>query len=175
MSEAVAIRYAQALFEVAKERGTVDTVEENLELIKEVIDDNEDFKQLLLHPEVTANEKKEMLEEFFTKAVNAEVLNLLKVLVDNHREDIISFIQLDYVDIANEYRGIADATVTSARPLSEDDQRKISDQFGRLLNKQLRLTTKIDESLVGGVIVKIGNRVYDGSIKGQLDRFKATV
>lgn len=175
MSEAVAIRYAQALFEVAKERGTVDVVEENLALVKEVLEDNESFQQLLLHPQIAASEKKDLIDQFFGEAISSEVINLLKVLVDNHREDIMNVIQLDYVEIANEYRGIADATVTSARELSDDDQKKIRDQFGQLLNKKLRITVKVDESLIGGVIVKIGNRVYDGSISGQLARFKTTV
>lgn len=175
MSVAVAKRYAQALFEVAKERGTVNTVEENLALVKQVIDENPSFNQLLLHPQIAAGEKKDMIDQLFKSAVNSEVLNLLKVLVDNHRENIIAIIKQDYIDIANDFRGIADAHVTSARPLSDNDQQKIRDQFGQLLEKQLRLTIEVDKSLIGGVLVKIGNRVYDGSVAGQLERFKTTV
>ncbi|MDE1399021.1 ATP synthase F1 subunit delta, partial [Bacillus licheniformis] len=74
-------------------------------------------------------------------------------------------------ELSNEARGIADATVTTAKPLTEAEVQKIAEQFGQKLNKKLRVTTKVDPSIIGGMIVRIGDRLYDGSIKGKLARF----
>ena len=171
MNEIVAKRYANALFEVAKERSTIDAVEEQLAFVNQMITDNEELKSLLYVPRISREHKKQVMEKIFKDEVNSEVLNLLKMLIDRHRESILSELQIAYVDIANENRGIVDVFVTSASPLDTEQENKLVQTFRKLYDKQLRLRVNIDPEVIGGVLVRIGNRLYDGTISNKLNRF----
>ncbi|WEG13111.1 F0F1 ATP synthase subunit delta [Pullulanibacillus sp. KACC 23026] len=171
MSEVIAKRYAQALFDVAKERSTVDAVEEQLQVIQQTVKESKDLNTMLNHPRIKGEDKKAVLEQIFKDEVNAEVLNLLKVLVDRGRESLLNDLSESYTAIANEARGIVDMYVTTAEPLSQEDEDKLSKSFGNVLNKQLRIHSKVDAGVIGGVLVRIGNRVYDGTLAGKLTRF----
>jgi F-type H+-transporting ATPase subunit delta len=171
MSGGVAKRYARALFEVAKERGMIDRIEAELNDIVGAIKGNADLSKILLHPHISADAKKELAKELFHAHIAAETKNFLDIVIENGRESDLTGIAAAYVKLANEERGIADAIVTTAKPLSEAEQAELAEKFGKLINKQLRIQTVIDPSILGGVVVKIGDRLYDGSIKSKLEHF----
>ncbi|GGH84083.1 F-type H+-transporting ATPase subunit delta [Pullulanibacillus pueri] len=171
MSVVVAKRYAGALFEVAKERGTIDAVEEQLGLVNQIVAESTDLKKMLYFPGIAGEVKKKVVEEIFKTEVNGEVLNLLKILIDRRRESILEDLQASFVEIANDYRGILDVNVTTASPLDKDEEEKIMEAFGQIYDKKLRLHTKVDPKVIGGVLVKVGNRLYDGTLSGKLNRF----
>lgn len=166
----VAKRYAQALFDVAKSRSHIDDVEDDLTAIVSVFE-NEDYFSLLQRRHMK-NEDKQRLVDAFSETVTAESSNLLKVLIDQSREKELKDVVNAYITMANEARGIAEATVTTAEPLNQDETAQLARQFGKALNKTLRMQTRVDANVVGGVVLRIGNRVYDGSITGKLARFK---
>ncbi|TCP20257.1 ATP synthase F1 subcomplex delta subunit [Scopulibacillus darangshiensis] len=172
MSEAVAKRYAQALFEIAKEHGQVDSYEAQLKMVKETIAASKELRQVLNHPQIDKKDKKALIEKLFHSDTSTEMLNLLYVLVDRSRENIIPYLYLDFVDFANDDRGIVDMIVTTATPMDEEEQRKFTEELAAKLQKKLRLTIKVDKDIIGGMIVKVGNRVFDSSIAGKLQRFK---
>ncbi|GAA4720738.1 F0F1 ATP synthase subunit delta [Brevibacillus fulvus] len=167
----IAKRYARALFEVAKERGLIDQMETELNDIVSVVNQSEDLNKILMHPHISADSKKQLFKDLFAAHVTAEVMNLLDVLFDSGRETELAAIVAAFIQQANEERGIADAVVTVAKPISEEEQARISEQFGKLVHKKLRIQTVIDPSILGGVVVKIGDRLYDGSIKSKLEHF----
>ena len=171
MSEVIAKRYADALFAVARERQTIDQVEEQLILVKNIIHDHKDLKRVLQNPRINKDDKKAILEKIFSKEVNQEVVNVLKILVDNNRESLVADLQEAFTTIANEYRGIVDVTVTTASPLNKNDEQKIAEAFGKLYNKKLRIQSQVDPKVIGGVLVRVGNRLYDGTLLGKLSRF----
>lgn len=171
MSEAVAGRYAGALFEVAKERHLIDEFEAELEVVSQVVSGHKDLKRVINHPQINREDKKALLEKVFKNDVSKEVLNLLKVLVDRDREQVLDELKDEYTTIANEYRGIVEMTVTTASPLTNDEETKLADAFSHHLNKKLRIHAKVDPKVIGGVLVKIGNRLYDGTLSGKLERF----
>lgn len=171
MSGVVANRYAGALFEVAREHENIDAVEEQIRFVNQVVTDNEALRQVSRNPQVDQSSKKAVFEKIFKRDLSNEVMNFLKVLVDHRRESLLQDIQDEYTDIANNYRGIVDVDVTTAKPLSEADETKIADTFGRLYNKKLRIQAKVDPDVIGGILVKVGNQLYDGTIAGKLTRF----
>lgn len=170
MSETIGKRYAQALFAVAEKGGNIDEIENELLAVAEAFRD-EDIEKFFLNPSLETSKKKAIVEAL-SGSVSHEVGNLLKVMIDNHREGDLQDIAKSFTEIANEARGIVDATVTTAAPLQEEEKRQLAEQFGNVLNKTLRIDEKVDSALIGGVLVRIGNRVYDGSIAGKLTRFK---
>jgi F-type H+-transporting ATPase subunit delta len=168
----VAKRYALALFQIAKEQQLLGVVEEELRVVKEVFVYNTDLKALLKSSKLTIDKKKEILTTAFT-SVNPYVLNTLMILIDRHREDEIIEVANQFLELANEEKGIADAQVISTRELTDAEREAISATFGAKVGKKsLRIENIVDSELLGGVKLRIGNRIYDGSLRGKLDRLE---
>lgn len=171
MSAGVAKRYARALYEVAKERGLIDRIETEVNSVVAAVGQNAELEKLLMHPHIAAGVKKELVTDLFQAHLAEETLNFLYILIENGRESDLAAVAYSYIQLANEERGIADAVVTTAKALSAEEQTEIAEKFGKVLNKKLRIQTVVDPSILGGVIVKIGDRLYDGSIKSKLEHF----
>ncbi|MFD1735202.1 F0F1 ATP synthase subunit delta [Bacillus salitolerans] len=166
----VAKRYAIALFQVAKEQNLLEKVEQELLAIKTVFAENKELNSVLNHPKVTKETKKSLVKESFAN-VSTPVLNTLMILIDRHRQAIISDVVEFFIGAANDERGIADAKVYSARELTEDEKKTLESTFAKKVGKSaLRIQNIVDKSVIGGVKLRIGNRIYDGSVSGKLAR-----
>ncbi|WP_019535639.1 F0F1 ATP synthase subunit delta [Paenibacillus ginsengihumi] len=173
MSDAVvAKRYAKALFEIASEQGRISEVEAELKAVVEALKANPDIYKVIKNPTVEASAKKDILKQCFEAAVSEPVLNMLNLLIDRRREEALEFVVLDYVKIAGEALGQADGTVFTPVELSEAELSSIAAAFGELTGKQIRVKSVIDKSLLGGIQVRIGDRLYDGSLAGKLNRLQ---
>jgi len=166
----VAKRYARALFEVAKDKGIISQVEEELKSVASAIRDNADLQKFLNHPNIGASVKTDLLKQIFEGKVSEPVWNTLLVLIDKGRQSIVSAMVGDYVKIANEALGHASATVYAAFVLTEAQQAEIASHFSKVTGKTIRVTTVVEPKLLGGIQVRIGDRLYDGSLAGKLDR-----
>jgi F-type H+-transporting ATPase subunit delta len=113
-----------------------------------------------------------MIRQAFA-SVNVYVVNTLLILIDRHRENDIVEVVNQFVELAYEEMGIAKADVYSVRPLSESERDAISAVFGAKVGKKsLRIENFVDSDLLGGIKLRIGNRIYDGSLRGKLDRLE---
>ncbi|MGG1396974.1 F0F1 ATP synthase subunit delta [Bacillus salipaludis] len=168
----VAKRYASALFQIAKEQQILSQVEEDLRVVKEVIQTNKDLKAVLSSLKLTKENKKAILKQAFAN-INGYVVNTLMILMDRHREGEIVEVVNQFIELAYEASGVAEAEVSSVRPLSDAEREAISATFAAKVGKQsLRIENIVDSELLGGVKVRIGNRIYDGSLRGKLDRLQ---
>lgn len=176
MSElAVAKRYAKALFELAKEQNIITQVEEDLSAVVSTIKSNAELNQLLLHPNIDISSKTNMLKQLFEGKVAEPVLGTLLLLLSRGREELLPYLLLDYIEIASVALNQATAFVTSAFELSESDKAEIAAHFGKLEGKTVRVQSVVDKSLIGGITVRIGDRLYDGSLSGKLNRLEQTL
>ena len=168
----VAKRYAVALFKLAKEKHMLETFEEELRTVKEVFLTSKELSMFLTQPNISTEKKKEVIRQAFS-SLSSYVLNTLFLLIDKHREDIIANIADVYFTLANEERNVADAIVYSVRPLTEDEQVGIAEVFAKKIEKDaVRIKNIVDTDLLGGIKVRIGNRIYDGSLQGKLARIQ---
>ncbi|MEC1520628.1 F0F1 ATP synthase subunit delta [Neobacillus niacini] len=168
----VAKRYALALFQIAKEQQLLEVVEEELRVVKEVMVYNADVKAVLNSSKLTTDKKKGILTAAFS-TVNPYVLNTLLILIDRHREDEIIEVANQFFELANEEKGVANAEVYSTRELTEAEREAISATFAAKIGKKsLRIENIVDSELLGGIKLRIGNRIYDGSLRGKLDRLE---
>ncbi|MBM7652690.1 F0F1 ATP synthase subunit delta [Neobacillus cucumis] len=168
----VAKRYASALFQIANEQQILSQVEEDLRVVKEVLEYNPDLKAVLKSSKLTIDKKKEIVKNAFV-SVNVYVLNTLLILIDRHREDQIVEVTDQFLDLANEAKGIADAEVYSARELTDAEREALSTTFAAKIGKKsLNIENIVDSNLLGGIRLRIGNRIYDGSLRGKLDRLE---
>jgi F-type H+-transporting ATPase subunit delta len=170
--EVVAKRYALALFQIAKEKQLLDQLEEEIRVVQQVFAENKELVSLLKHPKLAVQKKKALLQETFA-SLSTPLLNTLMILLDRHRIEIVPELASEFIGLANEERGVAEATVYSVRPLTEDEKQALSEAFAKKIGKvTLRITNVVDTSLIGGVKLRIGHRIYDGSVSGKLERLQ---
>jgi F-type H+-transporting ATPase subunit delta len=168
----VAKRYASALFQIANEQQILSNILEDLRVIKEVFLSNKELKAVLKSSKISLQKKKEILKEAFT-SVNPYVQNTLLILIDRHREDEINEVVNQFIELTNDEMGIADAEVYSTRELNETEREAISAVFAAKIGKKsLRIENIVDSELLGGIKLRIGNRIYDGSLQGKLNRLE---
>lgn len=172
MQMTVASRYAEALFAIAKEKNQLEEIEKELKTIDTVLLANPELDKLLNHPHIDKVAKKEMLLSIFAGNLSETTENFLQLLIDKKRQDGFTYIVKAFTSLANEARGLVDATVITAKPVTDKQLETISKRFKDLIGKDLRIATEIKEEILGGFLVRIGDRVYDSSIQSQLKRFQ---
>jgi F-type H+-transporting ATPase subunit delta len=169
-SAAAVKRYANALFLAAKDKGSVGKVEKELKLVADALLATPALRSLLAHPSVDVTAKHKMMIEVFGKHVSELVLNMLLLLCDRRRSDIMVDLSAAYTQIAGRELGQAEATVIAAKPLSAQELTNVQTSFSKIIGKEIRLEQKIDAELLGGIRVRIGDTLYDGSVAGKLAR-----
>lgn len=168
----VAKRYADALFQLANEQNLTDQFIEELEVVKATFEQNEKLSFLLSSPNVTVSKKTALIDEAFA-GVHTYIKNELKILIQRRRSNSIIHVIDEFTNLYNEKNDIAHAIVTSARELTETEATNVETTFKSLLNKKsLTIENKVDASLLGGLRIRIGNTIYDGSVSGKLKRIE---
>ncbi|MCA0985479.1 F0F1 ATP synthase subunit delta [Halobacillus yeomjeoni] len=168
----VARRYANALFQLGQEKSKLDQLETELRTLSDVFQSNQKLITFLKHPRVTVEQKKQMMNDAF-KGFSAEVINTLHILLDRHREEIIPDMIAEFITLMNDAKGIADAEVYSVRELSDAELQRISETFAPKVGKRsLNLKNVVDPTILGGIRLRVGNRIFDGSVSGKLRRME---
>ncbi|MEK3952465.1 MAG: F0F1 ATP synthase subunit delta [Psychrobacillus psychrotolerans] len=168
----VAKRYAISLFELATQKNVVQAVENDLRELKVVWNGNKDVKTLFTSPKLSLDKKKELIRQIFTNA-NPIVINTLLVLIDKKRLAEVSDIISEFMILSNEAQGVAEAKVYTTRALTEEERANVSTAFAKNVGKQsLNIQNIVDPSIIGGIRVQIGNRIYDSTLSTKLDRLK---
>ncbi len=166
-------RYAQAAFEVARERGQVDRWAAELERLVALLEGTE-AGAFLAAPQIPFGAKREFVEQALAGFL-PEVRNLVLLLVRRRRVRLLRQIFEEFGRLANEYRGVVVAEVTSAVPLEDADKAVIIRQLSELTGKRVILRTRVDPSILGGLIVRIGDKLIDGSVRTRLERLRETL
>ncbi|ADI28259.1 MULTISPECIES: F0F1 ATP synthase subunit delta [Geobacillus] len=170
--EVIAKRYASALFQIALEQGQLDRIEEDVRAVRQALAENGEFLSLLSYPKLSLDQKKALIREAFA-GVSTPVQNTLLLLLERHRFGLVPELAEQFLALVDDARGIAKAVAYSARPLTDEELRALSDVFAQKVGKQtLEIENIIDPELIGGVKLRIGNRIYDGSVSGQLERIR---
>mgnify|MGYP001389449255 CR=1 FL=1 len=166
----VAKRYAKALFELAREQGLVAETENQLQAIVEAAGKDAEIRAFLAAPGITTENKVKAIQSAFGDKASAIVLNTISLLIERGRQAEIASLLEAYRKVSGSVLGRADAVVTSAKPLTDSESAKLADQFGSLIGKSVRIENIVDAELLGGLTVRIGDTLYDGSLRGKLDR-----
>ena len=172
LENAVARRYAQAFFALAVEKNLVDKLESELKVIVDTINENAELKSVMDHQLISPGEKKAIINNIFSQEVSETTLDFLDIVIDKYRATYVAGIYDEFVTSANETRNMADARVKTAVDLTESDLEAIKDKLAAATGKTIRLQSELDPSLIGGVVVRIGDKVIDGSLAGRLEKLK---
>ena len=166
-----AIRYAKATLDFAVEQKAADKVEKDMRQIATVISENEELKSVLGSPVVKGSDKKEALGKIF-KGSHAISLGLINTLTDNKRVELLQEVAYKYIIQYEKMKGEDVAYVTSAVPLTAALEKKILAQVTKLTGNKVSLENKVDESLIGGFVLRVGDLQYDASIANKLNGLK---
>lgn len=172
LENAIARRYASAFFAIARERDKMDEYEGELETVIKTVESNDDLRKALANQLLEASVKKDIIDQVFTGMVSETTVDFLKVILDKRREAFLKDIYNEFVVSANEARNIRDAEVTAAKELTEADLEAIKTKLAVLTGKNIRLTAKVDPSLLGGLVIRLGDKIIDGSVTKRLELLK---
>jgi F-type H+-transporting ATPase subunit delta len=169
MAKLVETTYGEALFELAIQESKIDELCEEAQVVIDVFKDNQDLVKILRSPKVEKGDKEELIKNVFDKFVSKDITGLLTVMVSKDRQDkIVSTLQY-FIKRVYEYK-IGVAFVTTARPLTDDQKLSV---VSRLLATtdyvDFKINYDIDESLIAGMVIRIGDRVVDSSVKHKID------
>ena len=171
--ETVARRYATALADVVTKSGETEIVKSELKSWEDLIKANVDLQSAFANPAIAHLSKEKVLEGLLEKTKPSKTTaNFLRVLLRNHRLTELAHINEKFASVLEERSGVISAEVTSARPLSEAEKTEFQANLAKLTGKRVNLNFNIDESIIGGVVTRVGSTVYDGSVKTQLENLK---
>lgn len=166
--------YARSLFEVAQEQGKLDVVREELGQITEALEENAELRLFFYSPYFSTDEKRDGLRRTVTDA-DPVVMNVLDILVENHRLPVLPRMRREYERRWREANNLLPVTVTSAVELDDAVIERIGDEIGRQTGRTVELTREVDPSIVGGFVVRVGNAILDASIKNRLDNLRKQI
>ena len=165
-------KYANAIFEIAQEEKKLDAYAKDLGKVCDDVFSIPEAVKFFQNPLVPEKAKKDLLTKAFKKEVSATVMNFLMLLVDKRRIGIFNEIYEIFTSLKNKAQGILVADVTSAMPLTKKQQDALTKKLATLTDKKVSIRTHSDKKILGGIIVKIGDKRIDGSAAGRLSALR---
>jgi F-type H+-transporting ATPase subunit delta len=170
--ETAARRYAEAAFEIGRADRRLDAWERDLAAVAAVLR-NPELRRLLEHPAVAYADKERVLRRVVGEGVSELALNLVLLMIRRGRPGAIERMVEHFAELLRRERGIALAEVQSALPLAEEQRGAVGERLSQLTGAQIEMNEVVDESLIGGIAVRIGDTLYDGSVRNRLERLRA--
>lgn len=165
--------YAKALLGFGQTINNVDGLVEGLENVVEVINAVPGMRAALESPRIALVDKSKLLDKAFASKVDKELLNFLKLVGSKNRFDCLAAISVAAKKLQDELAGRVEATLISATEVDESVKNRIAEQLGKVIGKQVRLQTEVDGTILGGMVVRVGDTVYDGSVVNQLAQVRS--
>lgn len=172
-STKLASRYAKALFEFAKEKEQIENVLHDLELVKDVLRENYEFKAIIESPIIFPDKKNEIFKALFAEKLSEMTFGFLSLLIIKKREPALMTICDEYVILYNKYHNIKIAYVTTAQPMSP----LMVDNLKKLLEEETHATILlrelVDENIIGGLMVRIDDFLFNASVLSRINKLRA--
>ena len=169
MAKLVSKTYGDALFAVALEEGRMDEFYEAVSGMAEILRTSEELRKLMNHPKIMKEDKVKIVDETFGGRVPKEVLGLMSVMITKGRAGELLSVFDYFVDLVKEEKKIGKADITTAIALSEGQKQQVEQKLlDTTKYETFEMSYHVDESLIGGMVIRIGDRVVDSSIKTKL-------
>lgn len=166
-------RYALALYEVAENKGKVDEYLEFVDEVANLLKSNDELLQLIKHPKLSTSKKKELFKSIFEGKVEEELLSFLLLLIEKDRILQLSEILKEMRKVYLEKHKTVVAQVKTVVPLNEEEKSELIDKLQKKYGKTVLLNEEVDKSILGGVYLRVGNDVIDGTIKSKFEEIRS--
>lgn len=170
LDSTIAKKYATGLYSLAKGKGMLTDFEAQLVTIKKDLTGVEGFDKAYMHPLVPDDAKKRIIKQAYEGEIDENLLSFLQLLVDKKREPYILQIIDEYIELVDVSRNMVRAEVTTAVQVSDGQLAKLTENLERFTGKSVRVALKVDERIMGGLVVRIGDKIIDNSIRSRLTR-----
>ncbi len=171
----IAVRYAKALFELAVEQNMEESVFVDIQFIKNLLNKEESFTRILSSKAIDVFEKQDICARLLSNQINPLTNRFLAYLIQKRREDYLLRIVLEYIRHFNRRKNLINVVIKSAVPLSQNHIESIENAIQTQLQKTPSVEAVIDDSLIGGYQIIVGDRFYDYSVKGMLEKFGQSI
>ena len=175
INNAVARRYAHALFALAQEKNVIENTEKDLQLVNQAVANNDQLAEVLNHKLIPAENKKELCQQIFAAQISQITMNFLMLTIDKKRENLWPEMVVEYSKMADEAKNLHTAQVTSAVAMSQEDIQALEKRLSKVTGKNIKVNVEVDPSIMAGLIVKIGDEVMDGSVKKRLTMLQSNL
>lgn len=172
MAKLVSKTYSHALFEIAIESNLLERVSDDFEFVVKSLEEYPSFYEIITSPKIQLEEKKQIMDDTFGGKISSEVLNFIKILIDKKREGYIKEIFKEFKKISNDHNGLVVAKVESVVSLEEDEIKELEAKLNKLTGKTVTVKNVINPEIVGGLIVNVGDKIIDGSVRNKLENLK---
>lgn len=172
MINIIASRYAEALFQVGEESNSTEKLYNELKAVVDIINVNKEFSNILKSPIVSKEEKKTLITNIFGSTLNNEMLNFMKILADKDRLNLLANMEEAFKALLNDKNNILEGVAITAVPMNEGEVNELQAKLSAKYNKTVVLQNEVDKSILGGVLVRLGNEEIDGTVKNRLDKMK---
>jgi F-type H+-transporting ATPase subunit delta len=170
--ETAARRYAEAAFEIGRKDGTLDAWERDLAALGSALR-HPDLRRLAEHPAVAFSDKERVLRRVVGDGVSREALSLVLLMIRRGRPGAIDRMIAHFGKLLRRERGIALAEVRTALPLDDEQRAAVGERLTQLTGERVEMNETVDEALIGGIAVRIGDTLYDASVRNRLERLRA--
>lgn len=176
MAKLVAGTYGDALFELAVEKDQTDSLMEEIQMVSAVLKENGDFEKILMHPEIPKEKKLQVVDDVFKGRISDALTGFLRIVVTKGRYKELQDIFAYFIARVKEYKKIGVAEVISAIPLGQEQKQNIEQKLlDTTQYDTMEIEYKVDESKIGGMIIRIGDRVVDSTIRSKLDKITSSL
>ena len=172
MINVIADRYAQALFEVGEETQTTSELYQELSELVDIFNEIKDLYNFLKSPLIGREDKKNVMQNIFKNQLSNSMNNFLKLVIDKDRISAIENMKESYKSLLNDKNNILEGTAITAVELSEKEIKDLEKNLSIKYNKNVTLNNIVDETILGGVLVKLGNEEIDGTVRTRLSKMK---
>lgn len=173
MAKLVSSTYADALFDLAIENNKTDDWQKELEAVKAILNENPDFNKLMSHPRVLKEERLKLADEAFDGKVDPEIVGFIRVIIEKDRYSEINAIFDDFINKVKTHNGIGVAYVSTASALTEAQKSAVEAKLLETTEyKSMEMHYTVDDKLIAGMIIRIGDRVVDSTVRSKLDGLK---
>lgn len=168
MDELIGKRYGTALFELAQENGQLSQLKEEIILVTESLMKSEEYFEVINHPKISLDEKIKLTESILEGKVSHDLLGLIILVLQKGRQNALTAIFQYCLDAISEFEGFVKALITSSHMLGSEQKQAIEKHLSQMTNKKIDAQYKVDLSLIGGLTIRIGDKIVDNSIKGKI-------
>ncbi len=165
----LAMKYSKAIFEYGKENDKLTVLKKDLKEVNKIVEESKEFNNLLFSVRILPEDKKNIIDSIFKDKISDYIRNFLKLLIDKRREVFLAQIIKEYNNKVDREMKTINVQVISAIKLSKQSEKELKDKLSSIYDSEIKLELKKDPSILGGMILKIGDQLIDGSIKNHLD------
>lgn len=173
MAKLISKTYGEALFELSVEENKTDLFMEEITALSNILNENPDFYNLMVHPKITKEDKVNVIEEVLKGRVSDEITGFFRLIIEKDRYQDIDAILQYFLDKMKEFKGIGVAYVETPIPLSKEQEKAVEEKLLATTGfKEMEMHYQLKKELIGGMVIRIGDRVVDSSVQNKLDDLK---